>query len=68
MRSSEHNAVVAVVVPDQVKFGELAHSMKRGWKEHEDLCKDPVMVKEMQRLITEHAKVFVLSSQSNSTV
>ncbi len=48
---------MAVVVPDAVKLKTLAEGMGKKDQDHKSLCKDPAVVKEVQKRLASHAEV-----------
>ncbi len=52
----DSNAIVAVVVPDPVKFPNIIEKELGKKAEHAELCRDPAVIKYMQGVITAHAE------------
>lgn len=53
---SYHNYVVGIVVPQAKALKAIAKSLNKEHLTHEQMCKDPAIVREVMREIQEHGK------------
>ena len=51
---SYHNYIVAIVVPQAVSLAKLAKSLGKDHLTHDQICRDPIVLKEVLRVMSIH--------------